>query len=235
MNSRLDVLEDLGVVFAAGGSGSRFESGNAEENKLFADFEGLPVFIHSIMNFSKACPQKNMALVINPLLRQRFLATLYKYFPNSELRICDGGQSRMHSVFNGLSRLPDGLKFAAVHDSARPLTSSNLLINAYKCALLHGSAVVGRRVCDTVKRTDKDSFVLEEISREGLWRVETPQIFIKGDLLAAYEKAFKDGFKSTDDAGAMSHAGHPVRMFESSERNIKITYPGDLKRLRTEL
>ncbi|MEM4248210.1 MAG: IspD/TarI family cytidylyltransferase [Candidatus Nanoarchaeia archaeon] len=225
------ISEELGIVLAAGGSGKRFAADAIGKYKLFAEFNGLPVFIHSIINFSKACPQKNIVLVVNPDLKNSFLEILCRYFPNSEIKICEGGETRMRSVFNGLLKLPSSLKYAAIHDSARPLASCELLINAFNCAKTHGSAVVAKRIHDTVKRTDKNGFVIEEIPRENLWQIETPQIFLKDDLISAYQKAFSENFYATDDAGVMKFAGHQVKIFENHDKNIKVTFFNDLKHI----
>lgn len=228
-NGRL-MANDLGVVFAAGGSGKRFAPDGAI-NKLFADLKGLPVFLHSIISFSEVCLRENMVLVVNGALELAFSEMLEEYLPNSGIRICAGGDTRMDSVYNGLLKLPETTTLAAVHDAARPLASANLLLDAYDCAKKYGNAVAGRRITDTVKRTDRDGIVTEDIDRERLWSVETPQIFDKEKLLAAYVKAFDMDFRATDDAGVMMFSGYPVKMFENMGKNSKLTFYGDLNEM----
>jgi 2-C-methyl-D-erythritol 4-phosphate cytidylyltransferase len=145
-----------------------------------------------------------------------------------EARIVEGGDTRMRSVFNGLKALPESAEFAAVHDAARPFATAKLLLGCFDAARKHGGAVVARRVVDTLKRADTDGFVLDTVDREGLWAVETPQIFPRTELLDAYDKAFAANIAATDDAGVMEASKAPVFLFEHKGDNRKITFPEDL-------
>lgn len=58
--------------------------------------------------------------------------------------------------------------------------------------------------------------------------VQTPQVFDRDLLLAAWEKARQEGKSYTDDCAAMEGLGVPVYLTEGSEENLKITTPLDL-------
>jgi 2-C-methyl-D-erythritol 4-phosphate cytidylyltransferase len=227
-------FNELGIIIAAGGESKRFDSPETQKEKLLADLCGKPVFIHSILNFSDICPKKNIILSANPYLINLFEEELRK-FDCGNVKIAEGGETRMNSVYNALEIIPENIKFVAVHDAARPLATANLLRDAFEFAKNYGSSVPAKKIIDSVKRADKNALVLDDIDREGLWIVETPQIFRRDKLMAAYKKAFEDDFETTDDAGVVRYAGHSVRLFENKSRNTKITFYSDLCEIRKNI
>lgn len=218
-------LPGLGVVVVAGGSGSRF----GRSNKLLAKIAGIPVFIYSLRNFSSLCLPGNLVLVVKKSETAKFADALGKFLPDADVKIVHGGKTRMHSVVNGLSALPETAKFAAVHDAARPLASAGLLLSSYKAAKKHGGAVTAKRMTDTVKKTDDKCLVVKTIDRSNLWRIETPQVFPVTELKAAYKKAFAKGLLLTDDSAVMENAGRKPFLYEYKLPNVKITFPEDLE------
>ncbi|HBC88957.1 MAG TPA: 2-C-methyl-D-erythritol 4-phosphate cytidylyltransferase [Lentisphaeria bacterium] len=225
------VNPELGIVVVAGGSGSRFGRGN----KLLAKLAGVPVFIHSLKNFHGLCPPGNLVLVVKKSETAEFADAIRKYLPGVDVRIAYGGKTRMHSVMSGLSILPLTAKFVAVHDAARPLARSELLIPAYRAARRHGGAVVAKRMTDTVKQSNRKCIVIRTLDRSCIWQVETPQIFPLESLMAAYVRAFAKELELTDDSAVMEMAGQKPYLFEYKLPNLKITYPEDLKIAETYL
>jgi 2-C-methyl-D-erythritol 4-phosphate cytidylyltransferase len=229
-------IADLGIIIAAGGSGSRF-SPDKSESKLFArlssgdsaKFADMPLFMYSVMNFIGLCPDNQFVLVVKKEDRAKFAEILAEYLPGHAPVIVEGGRTRMHSVYNGLTALPESAKFAAVHDAARPFADAALLSGCLEAARRYGGAIVAKRMTDTVKRADAEGFVVETVDRSLLWSVETPQIFPTDQLAAAYEKAFADNIESTDDAGVMEYVGYQPYLFEHTGDNRKITYPDDIR------
>jgi 2-C-methyl-D-erythritol 4-phosphate cytidylyltransferase/2-C-methyl-D-erythritol 2,4-cyclodiphosphate synthase len=66
------------------------------------------------------------------------------------------------------------------------------------------------------------------VSRDGLYRAQTPQAFRFRPLLDAHRAAPQG---ATDDASLLEAAGGGVAIVPGSENNIKLTYPEDLARL----
>ena len=233
-----NLINDLGIIITAGGSGTRFKGSGKKCSKLFVTLphllrersgfakfaEDMPLFLYSVLMFSELCPKENFVLVVKEDMRAKFANALHKFLPDKEVKIVNGGQTRMHSVYNGLKELSESAKFAAIHDAARPLVSKNLIINCLNAARKHGGAVTAKRMTDTVKMADEQGFVIKTVDRSQLWRVETPQIFQTSELIQAYDKAFQDGIAVTDDSGVMEYAGYHPYLFEHRGDNRKITY-----------
>jgi 2-C-methyl-D-erythritol 4-phosphate cytidylyltransferase/2-C-methyl-D-erythritol 2,4-cyclodiphosphate synthase len=145
-----------------------------------------------------------------------------------------GGASRQQSVLNGLEALalqaPD---LVAIHDAARPFVRVSDIIGCLE-ALRPGidGAVLGVPVADTLKKVNEAGVLAGTVSRSGLWRAQTPQIFRFAELLAAHRAAASlaahEASALTDDAAVAERAGLRVVMVEGHEDNRKITTAGDM-------
>ncbi len=143
-----------------------------------------------------------------------------------------GGATRAHTVLNGLKVLTahaHETDWVLVHDAVRPcvrLADIDALVNVIET---HGDGgLLALPVADTVKRANEAGCVRETVSREGLWRALTPQMFRIGVLRNALERALARGDAITDEAAAIEMAGGHPRLVAGHPDNIKITLPGDL-------
>ncbi len=144
--------------------------------------------------------------------------------------VVEGGEERHLSVKKGLDLLrPSDGDLVAVHDGARPLVSPRVIVACLERAAETGAAACAHRITDTVKRADADGVVVESIDREGLWAMETPQVFSAGLLLEVYEEILEREEVVTDEVSALGLAGHPVHLVENASPNPKITFPADLE------
>jgi len=141
-----------------------------------------------------------------------------------------GGETRMASVYNGLSVLNCRKNdIVAVHDAVRPFVSRTQIINLFKFCAKYGSVIPALPVPDTVKEIRRKNIVNRTISRENLMLAQTPQVFKYGEMMKSYEKAFKDKFIGTDESSILEYAGYKVRIIEGEYKNIKITTKDDIK------
>jgi 2-C-methyl-D-erythritol 4-phosphate cytidylyltransferase / 2-C-methyl-D-erythritol 2,4-cyclodiphosphate synthase len=148
---------------------------------------------------------------------------------------CAGGETRQHSVLAGLEALEvEGFPengIVLVHDAARPFVSETVILRAILAAIQHGAAIPVLPLADTLARFDEAGHLYENPDRSGLYRVQTPQAFRFGALLAAHRKAAAAmQFSFTDDAGVMRAAGHAVTHFAGDETLFKITQAEDFVR-----
>lgn len=143
-----------------------------------------------------------------------------------------GGETRAHTVLNGLKELMKHAKpddWVLVHDAVRPCVRQGD-IDKLTAAVSGGEegGLLAFPVSDTVKRVDNNGRVLETVSREGLWRAATPQMFRIKTLQQAIEKSMKAGNEITDEASAIEAAGGYPQVVACHTDNIKITLPEDL-------
>jgi 2-C-methyl-D-erythritol 4-phosphate cytidylyltransferase len=214
----------LHLIIVAGGSSRRFGGGD----KLLTDLNGAPVFVHALRRLTPVVTGKCVLVVPAGKLRS-FQDAAFPFVRDLDLIWCEGGSSRSGSVKNGVAALGDVSGIAAVHDAARPLANAGLLRRLYDAALVTGAALPGKPVADTLWKSDGESLE-STVSRDGLFAVETPQLF----ELELWKKAcemFPDA-DLTDDAGLLRKANFPVALVHNIEPNIKLTTQADLMILR---
>ena len=217
------VMQDTGLVVAAAGAGRRF--GN--DSKLLADLDGTPVLCRCLLNLLPCIDPKLAVVTVPPDAVELFRNALAAAGIPDDVRLVPGGHERADSVLRGLRALPDSAVYAAVQDGARPFSTADLLRRCVTSARTRGSGVAARRVTDTIKVADADGRVLSTPDRNTLRATETPQVFRRRDLIAAYE-SLPDGARVTDDAQAMEVAGQAVFLVEHTTNNRKITFRDDL-------
>lgn len=208
------------AIIVAGGTGTRMES---EVPKQFMLLNGLPVLMHTIRKFY-AC---DSSIEIRIVLPESEIETWNELCNNNNFTIpCQvfpGGETRFHSVKNGLHDLsPHSL--VAVHDGVRPLVSKDTIARCYTLAETNGSAVPVIPVRESIRKVEGEDSVSEERSHYRI--VQTPQIFSSEILIDAYNLPFEDSF--TDDASVVEKAGYKIYLTEGNEDNIKITTSKDL-------
>lgn len=140
-------------------------------------------------------------------------------------RAVTGGMTRADSVQAGLAALTAARNEPVlVHDAARPFVTRTHVDRLLAALDVADGAVPALPVPDTLKRGD--GLVDETVSREGLWRAQTPQAFRFGRLKAAYRR-WPATEEPTDDASVMERAGGHVAMVPGDPMLMKLTWPED--------
>lgn len=142
-----------------------------------------------------------------------------------------GAAERSGSVLAGLRALPDSVgddDYVLVHDAARPCVRTADIARLVERGMAAGGALLAAPLRDTLKLGDAQARVVATEPREARWRALTPQLFRRGQLIAALEQAERDGVAITDEAMAMERAGYRPLLVEGAENNIKVTTPADL-------
>ena len=219
-NVIMDIILHKWAIIVAGGSGSRMQ---ANVPKQFLELCGQPILMHSIRAFIDACETIGVIVVLPSSQIEYWQELCRRYGFDIPHEIAEGGDTRFHSVKNGLSLL-SGKGLVAVHDGVRPLVSRQTIISCFQEAEKHGNAVPVVPITDSVREvSDAASRVL---NRSILRLVQTPQVFDIALLKKAYEQEYMPTF--TDDASVFEKNGYTIRLVAGNVENIKITTPNDL-------
>ena len=218
----------MSVIVVAAGSGKRF-GGN--ENKIFARIENQPLFLKALQLFVNREDVCQTILVVSPADMQQMKSKFGGNLGFMGVELVEGGAQRYQSVANGLKKVKDEAAYVAVHDAVRICVAAEWIDNVHAAAVKSGAACPVIPVTSTVKRVD-GGIVGATVPREGLFIAQTPQIFRKDVLKAAYD-GFDEVQKNestpiTDDAQLVTASGFAVTAVEGDARNIKITTRGDL-------
>ena len=143
--------------------------------------------------------------------------------------MANGGETRFHSVQNGLALVPDDAEgVVGVHDGVRPFPSVEVIRNCYETARTAKAVIPVIPIVETVRHLVSESNVQRSITvPRGDYRlVQTPQTFDIQLLKAANRQPYSDGF--TDDASVVEAYGFDITLVEGNRENIKITTPFDM-------
>jgi 2-C-methyl-D-erythritol 4-phosphate cytidylyltransferase len=139
-----------------------------------------------------------------------------------------GGPTRQQSAKRGLEKIGSDTDIVIIHDGARPFVSAGLIDRCVEVAADKGALVVGLPARDTVKVVTHDHRIQSTPDRSSLWEIQTPQVFRRELIVAAHERAEKDGVQVTDDAMVVERIGTPVYVIDGERSNFKITVREDV-------
>jgi len=217
-------MPSFAVILPAAGKSRRFR--DPHYKKPFIDLAGRAVWMHAAEKFLSRGDCKQVLVVIAQEDRDDFYRRFGANVAILGVEICIGGQERADSVAAALDHVQDSIDFIAVHDAARPCIATPWIDRVFAAAIKYDAAILAIPVSDTLKRVDDDR-VTETVIREGLWQIQTPQVFRRELLRKAY--AQRGGGPVTDDAFLVERLGHPVHVVTGSSLNVKITTKDDLR------
>lgn len=222
------------AIVLAAGQGKRMQS---SVHKQYLLIKGKPVLYYSLKAFEESIID-DIVLVVGEgeedFCRKEILD---KYgFRKIRAVVC-GGKERYHSVAYGIRTINWKCEYIFIHDGARPFIDHEIIKRVFAAVKQFKACVVGMPVKDTIKIADEKDFVANTPDRSLIWQIQTPQVFKRQLIAAAYEKLLAEekdllaeGVKVTDDAMVVEYfMSVPVKLVQGSYQNIKITTPEDLK------
>ena len=193
--------------------------------KQFLPIGGKPILMRTIERFLQYDQEMQVVLVL-PESQQGYWQSLCQQYHFSEpYTLANGGETRFHSVKNGLANVSPAATLIGVHDGVRPFVSLDTIRATCEAAVRSEAVVPVIDVVETVRHLigEQES---ETVPRSDYKLVQTPQVFSAPLLRQAYAQPYTDFF--TDDASVVERFGHPVTLVTGNRENIKITTPFDL-------
>jgi 2-C-methyl-D-erythritol 4-phosphate cytidylyltransferase len=213
----------LSAIIVAAGTSQRMGF-----DKLLALLGDKPVLAHTLQAFERTSNVDEIILVARAERVNEFQELVRQAAFKKVRDVVAGGEQRQDSVRAGLERLSPEATYVAVHDAARPLVTPEQIESVFALARQHGAAALAEPITDTLKRADENRFVTGGVAREGLYAMQTPQIFSRELLVDAYAAVTEKNLSITDEVSAVEHFGAKVLLVPNEEFNLKITYPPDL-------
>ena len=223
---------DFALILTAGGQSTRFGGGKKE----YIEIEGETIIRRSLRPFLSLPYLKRVVVTYPKGQREEMVRALGKVSNHIPLSLVEGGETRTLSVKNGVSFLSSFSDYSliAVHDGARPFVSVATIERCLSAAEVTGGAVPALKFPDAVKRCSAEGDIIESLDRNGLLRIQTPQVFSRDDLISAYA-SLSESESYDDDASLFLSRGGRVKAVEGNEGNIKITWQSDLKKKEGEM
>ena len=209
------------IIIVAGGKGLRM---GGDIPKQFLPVCGKPVLMRTMEAFHTYDAAIHVILVL-PVSQQAYWKELcqeYRFSLSHD--IANGGDTRFHSVMNGLAMV-EGNGLVGVHDGVRPFVSQEVIARCYEEAEACKAVIPVIDVVETVRHLTEEGS--ETVPRDRYKLVQTPQVFEVELLRRAYQQTYTDLF--TDDASVVEALGEKVYLVKGNRENIKLTTPFDLK------
>lgn len=211
---------DKYAVIVAGGKGLRM--GNAVP-KQFLPLAGKPILYYTLKAFVDAFEDINLVLVLPQDQLSYAQMVLQEFEERIDVELVTGGETRFHSVQNGLKVVADD-SIVFVHDGVRPLVSPGLIRACYQQAVDKGSAIPAIPIADSLRVVDGENS--KPVNRDKMRSIQTPQTFRAELLLPAFLQGYTDNF--TDEATVVEAYGSRVYLIDGEKSNIKLTTPEDM-------
>lgn len=212
------------ALIVAAGRGSRMMQ---DLPKQYTKIRDQCILWYTIQAFLSSHVIQSICVVIHPDDQNLYDAVAAQINDKRLSAPVQGGLSRSESVNLGLQALNScAPNYVLIHDAARPFCSPKLIKAVIDALEEVDGAFAALPVVDALWRVDGTK-AIDAVSREGLWRAQTPQAFRYQAILAAY---MEDGINAADDVEVARAAGLNVCVVEGEETNFKITLPADLTR-----
>ncbi len=209
------------VIIVAGGKGLRM---GGDIPKQFLPVGGTPILMRTIDRFLQFDEKMQVVLVL-PESQQDYWCTLCaEYHFSRPYTLANGGETRFHSVKNGLAKVSSDATLVGVHDGVRPFVSIDTIRACYDEAARSEAVIPVTDVVETLRQVLPGKSIT--VPRSDYRLVQTPQVFSAHLLRQAYLQPYTDFF--TDDASVVERFGHSVTLVPGNRENIKITTPFDL-------
>jgi 2-C-methyl-D-erythritol 4-phosphate cytidylyltransferase len=225
----------VAVILPAAGLGTRMGRNSAEKTgtsrKQFMLLEGSPILMHTVRKFAALERVSEILVAVRGDDVAWVAELIAAEFPVSRVRVVEGGNSRQQSVSNALAALAPDTELVAVHDAVRPFIEVETIHKVFDEAAESGAAIVAVAAVDTVKQVSSGTGhpkVRSTIPREKLVMAQTPQVFRYDVIKRAFDAAQRDNFTGTDESSLVERMDVEVSVVPGSDRNIKITKPGDM-------
>ncbi len=218
--------EKTAAIILAAGNSTRM---GGKKSKQFMEVCGIPVLAYTLLAY-QATPE--ISEIIVAARREDFdaVASIRREYGITKLHtVVAGGKDRQDSARRAFAKISGDIRYVAIADGARCLTTATEISNVCVEAYRHRAASAAQRVVGTVKRTAKNRAVTETVDRRNLWEAQTPQVFHVALYAAALQKAIKEDASYTDDNAMVEKLGCKIRLVECSKENIKITTPEDIR------
>lgn len=222
------------AIVLSAGQGKRM---GADVQKQYIELEGKPVIYYTLTAFEQSDVIDEVILVVGTGdVEYAYDEIVNKYAFSKVSAVVEGGKERYDSVWNGLKivadRKPADLgEYIFIHDGARLFVDHEILKRGYETVEVYNACVAGMPSKDTIKLVDDQTFAANTPERKYVWAVQTPQIFDASLIIEAYSRLMQEEHEGvTDDAMVVERMMNvPVKLFEASYENIKITTPEDLE------
>ena len=216
------------VIILASGNGSRI---GLDIPKQFFKINDKTILEYSIEAFVNVDDINSIVIVSHPDFIDLTQEIANKY--TKVKKVVKGGSVRQISSYNGIIALSDrNIDKVLIHDAVRPFVNNKIISDCLYALNTFKAVNIGIEVSDTIVEVDEKNIIKNVPPRSKMKRCQTPQGFLYSIIKEAHKKAINENYYSaTDDCSLILRYNlAPVYVVDGDKKNIKITYPSDIKR-----
>ncbi len=221
------------ALITAAGLSTRFNTALSQQKKELISIDGMSS-LHRCVSQCISLSYIKLIIITHPegdqLMIDHIAALSQQYEKSCVILPITGGETRQDSVRLGLETLDAyAPQMVIIHDGARPWITSELIDLTYKQALKIGGAAPGLLSRNALKDIDNKGIITSHHKRERIVEIQTPQVFIFAQILAAHRAALSHNKQYIDDTEIFTDHGGIVAVVPGDSDNVKITYRTDVK------
>ena len=224
------------AIILAGGTGQRV---GGDIPKQFLTVDDIPILAYTLSVFQNNQDIDQIVVVCVKDWENEVFRYRDEYGISKLVRVIPGGTNSMGSISNGVMGIADLMgdnDIAVIHDSVRPLITSEIISDCIRVADINGNGCASIPMQETIVKTDDRISGKINIDRSNIMRVQTPQAYRYGLLKGLYTKAAEKGITDSVYTNTlMLELGGTIYFSKGSTINIKITTPDDLKLFKSLL
>ncbi|MDD4113313.1 MAG: IspD/TarI family cytidylyltransferase [Herbinix sp.] len=216
------------ALIFAGGTGQRMNS--RAKPKQFLEMHGKPIIIYTLECFEYHEEIDEIVVVCLKSWINELKGLLHRYEITKVKKIVPGGETGHDSIYNGLNSMKETSKsddIVLIHDGVRPLITEELISENIRAVKEFGNAITVEPARESIVQSVDGKHIQSVPNRDYMYVAKAPQSFCYGEVINAYEKAQKDGYKTIDTAHLYSLYRLPMHMIMSTKNNMKITDSAD--------
>ncbi len=222
----------FGTIIVGAGKGERLKS---TVPKCLIRIEGVPLIVVSAWAFNEVELIDTISLVVPAGYESEIQTTVETIGLHKVIAVVSGGARRQDSVNNGLEALPSDIDRVLIHDGARSLISTGLIMRVVEALRQHSAVTAAVPVGNTLHRNENGCAV-QGVDRSNLWGAQTPQGFDRKLLIEAFKQAEQKNLSVTDEVTLVRDTMDvKARLVMGEASNLKITHPDDLDLFRHHL
>ena len=225
------------AIILAGGVGSRMKT--IDRPKQYIEVKGRPIINYCLRTFEKKKEIDEIYIVADHSWQDYITEWLKKDNITKFKGFASAGQSRQHSIYNGLLACEKNAgadDIVIIHDAARPFVSEEIIDGCIQGAMELDGAMPVITVKDTVYRSKDGKSIASLLERSELFAGQAPESFRYGMYKKIHDEATEEELMNTRGSSEIAYKhGMEIRLFEGAEKNFKITTMEDLTNFEAEL
>ena len=213
------------ALILAAGTDARFEM---DVPKQFVNVNNRPMIVYTLERFQEH-PDIDEIVVVCLDGWQEMVRAYGKQFGIAKLKaILPGGKNAQQSTYHGLDYMVRQMDMkqgdiVVIHDAIRPMVSRELISKSIQKCIKSGMGVAAIHVMDAIMRTDDGKSGFENIDRNEIMKIQTPQAFDFKYIWDMHNQAIAQGKTGFwDNTGMLTSLGEKIYFSEGSDFNMKV-------------